>query len=107
MSKRKPAPPPVFSPLEEVLTIVLARTPRLDDAACIGSSDLFDPPSDGEARETTEQRHRDAVRLCWECPAIGACRDWALDEPRSGAVLAGRMPDARRPPGRPRSDSAA
>ncbi|MDV8024003.1 WhiB family transcriptional regulator [Rhodococcus sp. IEGM 1330] len=95
------------SPLELILTDMLRDTVQLPDAACVGRGELFDPMSEGESREDVDERHRTAVRLCWECPAIGPCRDWSIGEPASDGVLAGRLPEFRRPPGRPRSNDVA
>ena len=76
------------TPLELALTAILTATVRLDGAACTGHSELFDPPSDGEARDAVDARHRAAARLCWTCPALDACRDWAATEPATDTIIA-------------------
>lgn len=82
------------SPLELVLTAILTDTVRLDGAACIGQANLFDPPSEGEPRDAVDTRHRAAARLCWTCPALDACRDWAVGEPSSGSIIAAQVMSA-------------
>lgn len=79
------------SPLEMALTAILAGTPRLDGAACIGHAELFDPPGDGETRTAADARHRAAARVCWTCPVIDTCRDWAVTEPSSQTVIAAQV----------------
>ncbi|WP_179273883.1 transcriptional regulator [Rhodococcoides fascians] len=82
------------TPLEMALTAILTDTPRLDGAACIGHGALFDPPGDGELRDAVDTRHRAAARLCWTCPALDACRDWATGESSSGSVIAAQVMSA-------------
>ncbi|MBY3989138.1 hypothetical protein HQO84_16715 [Rhodococcus fascians] len=92
MSRRKTNPAAAQqTPLEMALTAILTDTPRLDGAACIGRSDLFDPPGDGEPRDVVDARHRAAARVCWTCPALDACRDWATGEPSSGTIIAAQV----------------
>ena len=76
------------TPLELVLTAILTDTVRLDGAACTGHAALFDPPGEGEPRDAVDARHRAAARLCWTCPALDACRDWAATEPATDTILA-------------------
>lgn len=97
---------PSASPTENMLVQIFAGLPRLADAACTGHSDLFDPPGEGEPASSAFERHDAAVRLCWQCPALAQCREWASAEPNTGAVLGGALPE-HRGPGRPRKDTAA
>lgn len=76
------------TPLELALTAILTNTVRLDGAACTGQANLFDPPSEGEPRDAVDARHRAAARLCWTCPALDACRNWAATEPATDTILA-------------------
>jgi hypothetical protein len=89
MSRRKTNPAAAQqTPLEMALTAILTDTPRLDGAACIGHGALFDPPGDSEPRDAVDARHRAAARVCWTCPALDACREWAAGEPVTDTILA-------------------
>lgn len=65
-----------------------ARAPWRDHAACRGLADLMDPP-----RPTrTTQEIQAAKDVCWACPVMWDCRDWARSLPESldtTAVLGG------------------
>lgn len=87
-------------PLIDLLTRILASTPRLEDAACIGRADLFDPQQDGEPAEAVTYRHRRAAALCFGCPALSECHRWAQSERNPSGVIAGLVPPPR---GRPRT----
>lgn len=93
-------PTPTEDPTIALLAKILAATPRLEDAACIGRTELFDPQQDGEEAQDVTYRHRRAAALCNECPALTECHRWAQTERQSASVLAGRVPPPRGRPGR-------
>lgn len=84
-----------------LLARILTDTPRLEGAACIEWPGLHDPAHDGEPQAETSLRHEYAVAVCRGCPALFECNEWALTEPTSTGVLAGRIPTPARRRGRP------
>lgn len=73
----------------------IAAAPRLDGAACKGSTDFdVDHDCDGEPPEAREDRLHRAVAACHGCPTLDACADW-LDglspRQRPTGVIAGRV----------------
>lgn len=55
----------------------IAAVPKLDGAACRGSTDFdIDHDCDGEPPEAREDRLRRAVAVCTGCPALDACAAW-------------------------------
>jgi len=67
----------------------LGVIPSLPGAKCRGRHSLFDEARRGEAPETVDQRHAQALTLCLRgCPALAACQQW----------YAGLKP-SKRPPG--------
>lgn len=82
----------------------LGLAPALPGARCRGKEP-------GEAPETVQQRHAQALSLCLrECPARERCQTWYLGlkpSNRPTGVVAGQVwengkPKSERPPGRPR-----
>lgn len=64
--------------------------PRLEGAACLGKSDLMDPPEPGEDTDRLAQ----AKAVCRGCPALKQCRAWLNSLPRNkkpSGVVAGRV----------------
>lgn len=57
-----------------------------DRAACIGTDPeaFFPEPGVGSA-----EREAAALRICWGCPVIEECRDWAFRSLDEYAVLGG------------------
>lgn len=53
------------------------------DAACHGQTDLFFAPA-GERPEARAAREDRARAVCLQCPALGACRDWAREHREYG-----------------------
>lgn len=52
-----------------------------ENAACSTvSADLFFD-HEGETREQREMRERAAKAVCEDCPALNACRDFAVERP--------------------------
>lgn len=90
-----------------LLIKILADTPRLEDAACIGQHHLFDPATEAEPTAVADRRHRLAADLCSNCPALAECRRWADDQKSYPGVLAGRVPTPPRPRGRPTTTKEA
>ena len=89
----------------------LGLAPALPRARCRGKHALFDEAQPGEAPETVQQRHAQALSLCLrECPARERCETWYLGLPkrkRPPGVCAGQInrppgERERRPPSRPR-----
>ncbi|BAH52237.1 hypothetical protein [Rhodococcus opacus] len=62
-----------------LLESILADTPSLPEAACIGRHDLFD---EGQGESKDEARHRQAVaeKLCAGCPEAWRCPE-RTDQP--------------------------
>lgn len=87
-------------PVTDLLVKILASTPRLEDAACIGRTELFDPQQDGEEAQDVTYRHRRAAALCKDCPALAECHRWSQTERHQVGVIAGRIPPPRGRPGR-------
>ncbi|ORM38173.1 hypothetical protein [Williamsia sp. 1135] len=75
---------------------ILADTPRLENAVCLGRSDLFDPARDYEPMPAVSHRHQLAAALCAGCPALVQCGTWAATERPSASVIAGRVPTSQR-----------
>lgn len=78
----------------------LGGAPSLPGAKCRGRHRLFDPKAefDPEPPEHTEQRHRQALALCAECPALARCADWVDSLPRSkrpSGVVGGRVNNSK------------
>lgn len=76
------------------LFAALAGIPRLPDALCVGLPEAFDPAEHGESTADVEYRHRTALNLCAECPALSRCSDWFDSLParkRPEGVTAGRV----------------
>lgn len=80
------------SPAERLLAAILAGTVRLADAACVGHSDLFDPPGEGELTQAVQTRHAGAQLLCATCTSLELCRNWSLSQQHSDIVLGGIIP---------------
>jgi len=78
--------------------IMLADSPRLDGARCIGRPQLFD-----QHRHNDPNRDRDqatALRTCASCPALTACRAWLDSLPawqKPPGVIAGQVVAAATP----------
>ncbi|WOC12616.1 transcriptional regulator [Gordonia sp. MP11Mi] len=90
----------------DLLSKVLADSPKLTGAACIGHHELFDAKSPDETPETVEDRHERAAALCWQCPALDDCTEWASSLSRSArpaGLVATRAPRPGPRPGRPKS----
>lgn len=84
------------SPIERLLAEILAGTGGLEDAACRGHHELFDP-RDHDRNETPEQahvRHTAAAAICQACPVLDRCTIWAEGESTHAAlgVLAAVVP---------------
>lgn len=97
----------VDPPWIEFAKRVLADTPNLSGAACIGRHALFDEQAheDGETAEAAARRHQDAAALCRRCPVRAACRTAWVDTPgvrhRPNGVVGGHTSAQRRRGGRP------
>ncbi|OBA65779.1 hypothetical protein A5633_03395 [Mycolicibacterium elephantis] len=68
--------------------------PLLEGAACLGKSDLMDPPDAGEDPDHQNGRLARAKRLCRTCPALNPCRSWLNTLPRNKkptGVVAGQL----------------
>ncbi|GEE01121.1 hypothetical protein nbrc107696_15670 [Gordonia spumicola] len=108
---RPPSVRLVDPPWIEFAKRVLAGTPNLSGAACIGRHGLFDEQAheDGETAETAARRHQEAAELCRRCPVLGACRTAWVDTPgvrhRPSGVIGGRTP-ATTTRGRPRMEAS-
>ena len=92
-----------------LIAAIVEDAPRLEGAACVGQSELFDARGDGEPWEAAQRRQQAAQRICrWACPAEPQCVAWfesLVPAVRPRGVVAGVIPgDA--PPGRPKSASA-
>jgi hypothetical protein len=76
------------------LFAALAGVPHLEGARCLGRPHLFDPVDRGERAETVAERHRQALGLCQQCPALALCRTWVESLPasrRPSGVVAGEV----------------
>lgn len=74
----------------EDLVAALAAAPTLTGARCHSNAPLFDADFDDIRAETITQRterHEEAKAICFQCPALEACRAWANDT--DPGVLAG------------------
>lgn len=89
-----------------LLVKILADTPPMADAECIGHTDLFDPQSEHEAAEDVTYRHMQAATICASCPVLSECDRWAQTERPSDGVLAGRIPPPKQRRGRPARSTA-
>lgn len=80
--------------VEAVLIRILSDTAGLEDAACRGRGELFEPRDHNraETREQAHERHERAAWICTTCPVLDACTTWSKGEPEHGAVVAGRVP---------------
>lgn len=86
-----------------LLAAILADSPDLSGANCIGSPELFDPRDPRESADEVRYRHDAAEALCHQCPALERCRSWTSSRRDDGSVVAAQAP---RLPGRPRSGAA-
>jgi hypothetical protein len=73
----------------EILKAILADTPRLKGALCRDRSDLFDAEQEDE--DDRQYAVDSAIRLCRQCPALQACREFAATQPRLTGVVAGEL----------------
>lgn len=76
------------------LLLALAGAPALPGARCRGKAHLFDEAAHGEAAETVEQRHAQALALCRSCTALASCSSWFESLPRTKqptGVIAGKL----------------
>lgn len=74
-----------------------AHGARFDGAHCHGAeSDLFFGPPGIEPRVDRMRRESEAKQLCRECPAIHACRQYALDHGEVYGVWGGLGEQERR-----------
>jgi len=70
---------------------------RLEGARCLGiDADLFFGPPGLEPRVDRMRRESQAKALCRECPAILACRQYALDQGEVYGVWGGLGEQERR-----------
>ena len=72
----------------------IRAAPVLPGARCRGRPHLFDPVDRGERAETVAERHRQALGLCQQCPALAQCRTWVESLPasrRPSGVVAGQV----------------
>lgn len=92
------------APWVALLEKVLRQSAALPDALCRNRSDLFDVEHhDPDEREYATGR---AAELCSRCPELAACSEWLDSLPRSrrpGGVVAGQVPPAPKPAGRPKA----
>lgn len=72
---------------------MFANLPKLDGAACIGKSELFDPGTD----EVTESI---AVATCLNCPALAPCTAWVESLPPAQRPFGVTAAVVRREPAR-------
>jgi hypothetical protein len=82
-----------------LLSVILADTPSLPDAACRERPELFNAAADDEDFDEAQYRHDAAQQACHGCPALQQCREWAMSLPahrRPSGVIAGRRPHPRR-----------
>lgn len=74
-----------------LLTAILADTPKLTGALCVGRAEMFDERGDDESADEAAERRGRAAALCTRCPARVECSDWVARQPslrESGAVIA-------------------
>jgi hypothetical protein len=86
------------------LLAAVRAAPALPGARCRGRHHLFDGAGKDESEDVVAHRHDQALRLCRDCAALDACRDWVDSLPkreRPEGVVAGRV-HVEKPPGRPR-----
>lgn len=69
-----------------LLSAVLSGIPRLPGALCVGRHTLMDADFDSEDRQYAVDS---AAALCFQCPALSECGQWANRSKVSG-VVAGR-----------------
>ena len=69
-----------------LLAEVLRGVPRLPGALCTGRHTLMDAEFDGDDRQFAVDS---AAALCFQCPALAECGQWA-NEARVFGVVAGR-----------------
>jgi hypothetical protein len=92
-----------MSTLQPLLDAIGAA-PVLPGAKCRGRHHLFDPAAPDEASETVDQRHSQAIGLCFRCPSLNRCADWWSGLPkrkRPPGVVAGQVHQPKSA-GRPR-----
>ena len=85
--------------LDQLLDALAAATPKLDGAACRNLWPAFDPPDPDEDPADVDYRHRVALALCEDCPALTPCGAWIASlEPRQrpAGVVAGRINGGQR-----------
>lgn len=78
----------------DALLSTVAGVPVLRGARCRGRHRLFDPPEEREPADSVAARHRQAVALCEQCPALTPCREWLDGLPlrrRPFGVVAARV----------------
>lgn len=80
------------------LQALLTGIPDLDGARCKGEADLFEATVGGRSgrhvNADREHARASALRLCAECPALLACRQWLAGERptrRPRGVVAGQI----------------
>jgi WhiB family redox-sensing transcriptional regulator len=74
----------------ESLFGMLAGTPRLDGAACIGRSALFDPQPADMPEGAVIEAQETALAICAGCPVLRPCRVWFGSLPRRHRPKRGR-----------------
>lgn len=89
-----------------LLSKILTDTPKLDGAACIDWPGLHDPANEGESAAVVASRHAAAESVCFDCPAMLACDQWAQTERPYAGVIAGRIPSPKQR-GRPAAERRA
>ena len=76
------------------LFAALIGAPALPGARCRGRHHLFDEPSADEPADVAAQRHKQALGLCRDCPALASCEQWfdgLTPSKRPPGVVAGRV----------------
>jgi Transcription factor WhiB len=73
----------------DLLKAILADSPRLEGSLCRDRSALFDAEQEDE--DDRQFAVDSAKRLCRQCPALQACREWAATQPRLTGVVAGEL----------------
>ncbi|WOC12578.1 transcriptional regulator [Gordonia sp. MP11Mi] len=94
---------------ERLLARMLWESPKLTGAACTRDPRLFDSRDPDESVDAAADRHEQAVALCWQCPALTACREYAdslSSYRRVDGVIAARAPARMQTAGRPRKKAS-